>query len=82
MYKVSTVNSEEKTVPVKKGKNIFITSYACERRELDTQKISSYLEKNNYAIVSDPQEADYIILITCGATKSVSEISLKNVFSR
>lgn len=65
----------EKKNSLKKGKNVFINSVACERRNIDAKKIYSYLEKNNYNIIVDPKQADYIIIITCGATKSVSDIS-------
>ena len=56
--------------------NVFISSVACERRNIDAQKISSYLMKNNYKIINDPNYANYIILITCGATNSVSDLSI------
>lgn len=48
-----------------KGKNVFVFTNACERRKTDTNKISTYLIKNNYKIVNDPKDADYIIFITC-----------------
>ncbi|MBU0497401.1 MAG: radical SAM protein, partial [Candidatus Thermoplasmatota archaeon] len=48
----------------------------CERRNIDTQKIYSYLLKNNFNIVNDPKEADYIILMTCGYIKNISDLSL------
>lgn len=57
--------------------NVFIDSYSCERRELDTQRICTYLRENNYTIVHDPTKADYIILMTCGATNGIAKISFK-----
>lgn len=65
---------EKKKSLIKNGRNIFIHSIACERRELDAQKIFSYLDKNNYKKVDDPNDADYILLMSCGATKSISNI--------
>jgi len=62
-----------------KRKNIFISSVACERRDLDAQKIYSYLIKNNYKIVNDPKEADYIFLITCGFTHKTADIAFESI---
>lgn len=53
------------------GRNVFINSLSCERRELDTQKIVNYLQENNYTIVHDKKKADYIIFMTCGATQTI-----------
>jgi len=62
-----------------KGRNVFIYSLACERRNIDAQKISSYLLKNNYNIVYDPKEADYTIFMTCGFIKSMSDMALEEI---
>jgi len=71
------VYQKEDTNSTDKGKNVFIYSVACERRELDAQKIVSYLKQNDYAIINDLDEADYIFLMTCGVTKNVSNVSLE-----
>jgi tRNA A37 methylthiotransferase MiaB len=64
---------------VASGKNVFIDSYSCSRRELDAQKIYTYLGENKYTIVHDPKRADYIILMTCGVTKNIANISFKMI---
>ncbi|UCD13322.1 MAG: hypothetical protein JSW60_07130, partial [Thermoplasmatales archaeon] len=69
--------SKEKKSSVGKGKNVFIYSIACERRNIDAQKIYSYLSENDFNIVDDIKEADYIILMTCGFVKSISDRSLE-----
>ena len=61
------------------GMNVFIDSYSCSRRELDTQKIYTYLRENKYTIVHDPTKADYIILMTCGFTKNMVNTSFKMI---
>jgi tRNA A37 methylthiotransferase MiaB len=71
------LNFKEEKSSVEMGKNVFIYSIACERRDIDAQKIYSYLSKNNYNIISDPKEADYTILMTCGFVKSQSDASLE-----
>jgi tRNA A37 methylthiotransferase MiaB len=50
------------------NKKIYLAYSGCNRRGLDSQRLSNYFLKNNYKIVLKPEEADYIILITCGAT--------------
>jgi tRNA A37 methylthiotransferase MiaB len=64
---------------LKSGANVFLESLSCTRRDLDTQKISTYLHENNYTIVHDPSKADYIIIMTCGTTKDLANISLKSI---
>lgn len=61
------------------GLNVFIDSCACSRRDLDTQKIYTYLKENKYTIVHDPTKADYIFLITCGVTKHTVNTSFKMI---
>lgn len=64
---------------IKSDANIFLESLSCTRRDLDTQKIYTYLRENNYTIVHDPSKADYIIIMTCGTTKELADISLKSI---
>ena len=51
--------------------NIF--EYSCERREIDAQKIYNFLQKNNYAIVKNPQKADIIFFLSCGIIEKHTE---------
>ena len=53
-----------------------IFEYACERRELDAKRILNFFEKNNYFIVSKPEQADIIIYITCGIIEKNTEASI------
>jgi len=64
---------------IKSGSKIFLESLSCTRRDLDTQKIYTYLRENNFTIVHDPSKADYIIIMTCGTTKELATISLKSI---
>ena len=61
--------------PAARGMKVFIDLYCCSRREIETQKIYTYLRQNDYAVVRDPAKADYIILMTCGATKGIANVS-------
>jgi tRNA A37 methylthiotransferase MiaB len=59
-------------------KKVYLTYAGCNRRGLDSQRLSNYFLKNNYKIVSKPEEADFIIFITCGATL----LAIKDWFSK
>ena len=63
--------------PIIPGSNAFIDLYCCSRREMDAQKIYTYLKENGYNVVRDPAKSDYIILMTCGATKGIADASFK-----
>jgi tRNA A37 methylthiotransferase MiaB len=53
-----------------------IFEYACERRELDAQRILDFFESNNYPIVQKPEQADVIIYISCGIIEKNTEASI------
>jgi len=59
-------------------KKVYLAYSGCNRRGLDSQRLSNYLLKNNYKIVLKPEEADFIIFITCGATL----LAIKDWFSK
>lgn len=58
---------------------VYIESLACERRLLDAQKIKDYFTQNNFTIVDNPKEAHFIILVTCGFTNVVADISFSSI---
>ncbi len=60
---------------------VFIDTEAeiCTNRNLDSQKICTYLLKNSYKVVDKPQDADIIILITCASVNQTIEASLTKV---
>lgn len=68
----------------KKANKIFIFSNACERRNIDAKRICTYVSENDYEIVEDPKDANYIIFVTCGFVKSVSDrcLELINEFNK
>lgn len=51
---------------MKQTKKVFIHTICCLRRRIDAKKISRYFSKNDFELVNNPKEADYIILFTCG----------------
>lgn len=58
---------------------IYLESYGCTRRKLDTTKFHSYFSLNGYQIVDKPEEADYIMVTTCAFKKQEEEHSLSVV---
>ena len=61
------------------GKNIFIFSQGCEMRGIDAEKIYKYFSLNDYAIVNNPEDADYIIFITCAYLKTTADSSFEKI---
>lgn len=51
----------------------------CWKRSLDANKIRDYLIKNNYEIVSSPDDADIIIIVTCAFLNYKSEYALNKI---
>ncbi len=72
-------STKDPILKIKPDADIFLESVSCTRRDLDAQKISTYLRENNYTIVHDPSKADYIIIMTCGTTKELATISLTTI---
>jgi len=61
-----------------KKKKIYIYEVlTCNRRKLDAWKLQQYFLKNNYTIVTNPKDADFIILSTCAYSNKHAETSLE-----
>ena len=46
-------------------KRVYLEKAGCNRRQLDLEKIRSYLEENGYTLAQSPKTADLILLGTC-----------------
>jgi len=58
-------------------KKLFIYGVlTCNRRKLDAWRIREYFSRNNYELVSNPREADIIILSTCAYSNKHAKTSL------
>jgi tRNA-2-methylthio-N6-dimethylallyladenosine synthase len=52
--------------PLRAGsKRVFFHTFGCQMNEYDTGKMRARLESNGYAVTTDPEEADLILLNTC-----------------
>jgi tRNA A37 methylthiotransferase MiaB len=59
--------------------SVYIETLACERRLIDAQKIRTYFLKNNCDLVESPEEARFIVLVTCGFTNAVANECFVNI---
>jgi tRNA A37 methylthiotransferase MiaB len=62
---------------MQKQKVFIYESWTCNRRKLDANRFRDYFLKNGYQIVTNPKDAQLIILITCAYTKRHAERSLE-----
>lgn len=59
-------------------KKVYIETYGCQMNEYDTELVRAILQKENYRMVEDEQEADIVMLNTC----SVRENANRKVYNR
>ena len=57
----------------------YVDCVGCEQRQLDAQRIITYLELNGHKRTTSPEPADYNIIVTCGVDKSAEKASLQRV---
>jgi len=61
------------------GKKVFIYNMACQRRSIDAKTISQYFRENNYEIVDDPKDANYIIFFTCAFINEIADRCINTI---
>ncbi len=52
---------------------------ACTRRKLDAQKVASFFGLNGFEIVTHPQDADILILVTCAVSTKREDHSISRI---
>ena len=62
---------------MRKNYNIFIHNAGCWTRSMDATKLIKYFTLNRCFFVENYMTADYILLVTCGVTKSAQAYSLE-----
>ena len=60
--------------------NVGIISLGCAKNKIDTEEVLSYLQRNSFNIVSDPNLADIIIINTCGFIEDAKKEALDTIF--
>ncbi len=62
-------------------KKIYIESLGCAKNQVDSEILLSYAEENGYERVETAEEADVIVVNTCGFIRSAKEESINTFFS-
>jgi len=60
-------------------KKIFMIINGCTKRRLDATRLSEYISKNGYEIITSPKKADIIIFISCAVVNEITENALNIV---
>lgn len=52
---------------------------ACNRRQLDAERVATFFVNNDFYLVSNPQEADVIFLVTCAVSIKRENSSIRRI---
>ena len=61
----ATLTSAAPTLSVEKGRKLFVKSYGCQMNVYDAERMEDLLKPYGFEIVTQPEDADLIILNTC-----------------
>ena len=59
--------------------NVGFVSLGCSKNLVDTEMTIGMFRKNNYKIVSNPEDADIIVVNTCGFIESAKEEAINTL---
>lgn len=59
---------------------VFILTMGCSKNDVDSETMAYKLRNNDYAIINNPNEADYIIINTCSFINAAKEESIEAIF--
>ncbi len=59
---------------------VFILTMGCSKNDVDSETMAYKLKNNDYAIINNPNEADYIIINTCSFINAAKEESIEAIF--
>ena len=60
--------------------NVGFVSLGCSKNLIDTEMMIGVFKNNNYNIVNNPEEADVIVINTCGFIESAKQEAIKKNF--
>ena len=60
-------------------KKVGIVSLGCHKNLVDSENILGLFDRNGYEITNDPQDADIIVINTCGFIESSKKESIENI---
>ena len=61
-------------------KKIHVTTLGCSKNTVDSEVLMGQLEANDFRIINDPQDADVLIINTCGFIQDAKEESIQTIF--
>ena len=61
------------------GKNVKIVTLGCPKNEVDSEVMGKGIERAGFNLVQDENDADVIIVNTCGFIESAREISIETI---
>lgn len=59
---------------------VFILTMGCSKNDVDSETMSYKLKNDDYTIINNPSEADYIIINTCSFINAAKEESIDAIF--
>ena len=62
-------------------KKVGIVSLGCHKNLVDSENILGLFDRNEYVATNNPEEADIIVINTCGFIESSKKESIENIFS-
>ena len=57
-----------------KRKKFFLDQHGCAKNQTDAEIIVSFLEKEGFCYVQNPDEADFILINSCGFIQSAKKV--------
>lgn len=75
----SNIDISFKKKNMKNNKLVGIISLGCDKNRVDSEVMLTYLKQAGYNFTSEPEEADILIVNTCGFIKSAREEALDSI---
>jgi ribosomal protein S12 methylthiotransferase len=60
--------------------NVGIISLGCAKNRVDSEEVLSYFARNGFQIVSDPKDADILVVNTCGFIEAAKKEAIETIF--
>ena len=65
----------------KKPAKVHLVSLGCPKNTVDSERMLGLIEANSFEVTADPQEADVVVVNTCGFIEAAKEESLEAVMA-
>ena len=62
-------------------KNVYYTTLGCSKNDVDTASMRTILENKEYDTVYSPEDADVIVINTCGFIEDAKKESIDEIFN-